>query len=355
MHRRAAGCEGPYPRIHMRSQDFLQRHAETHFCERYTAAGAVFSLSTNCDKLLAAARGSFLPAEAAAGPSDFSLRFWVDDDDAARSPWPKPHLRGLDNLVFVGLDAKSSMLVDLRNRRVIGRFSAAMAGDGRYWNTVIFPMLVSILAGSLGIVELHASCVASEQHGLVLIGPSRSGKSTLALALIEAGFRFLSDDRIFCSLCSLTQQKLLAYGLPRPLKLRREAAAWFEEFRDRESAEVQNGEPVFFCEPDRQFRQNGLAACEPRALVFLERHDSPGFHLAPMKPSEIKSSIELELLAEDPSAVEKQEKTLDSLLTLPCWRLRYGGRPQAIADQLAASFLSSELNNSEYRSQGGTT
>jgi hypothetical protein len=346
----------------MHSRDFLHKHAETHLCEHYTAAGAVFSLSTNCDKLLAAARGSFLPAEAAAGPADFSLRFWVDDADTARSPWPKPHLRGLDHLVFVGLDTKSSMLVDLRNRRVIGRFSAAMAGDGRYWNTIIFPMLLSILAGSLGIVELHASCVASEQQGLVLIGPSRSGKSTLALALMEAGFRLLSDDRIFCS---LSQDRVLAYGLPRPLKLRREAAAWFEEFRDREPIDVQNGESVFYCEPGRHFRENGLAACEPKAIVFLQRHDSPGFHLAPMKPSEIKSSIELDLLAEDPYAIEKQEKTLNKLLTLPCWRLRYGGRPQAIAEQLAASFLNSsesstsELssfvsNNSEYRCQGWT-
>jgi hypothetical protein len=350
----------------MRSQDFLQRHAETPFCEHYTAAGAVFSLATNCDKLLAAARGSFLPAEAAAGPADFSLRFWVDDDDAARPPWPKPHLRGLGHLVFVGLDAKSSMLVDLRNRRVIGRFSAAMAGDGRYWSTIIFPMLISILAGSLGIVELHASCVARGQDGLVLIGPSRSGKSTLALALMEAGFRLLSDDRIFCSLCSLTQDRVLAYGLPRPLKLRREAAAWFEEFRDREPIDVQNGETVFYCEPGWHFRKNALAACEPKAIVFLDRQESLGFQLAPMKRSEIKSGIELELLAEDPSAVEKQEKTLDNLLALPCWRLRYGGRPQAIAEQLAATFLNSsesssselssfESNNVEYPCQGWTT
>src|ERR1700722_12588323 len=250
----------------MRSQDFLQRHAETHLCEYYTSAGAVFSLSTNCDNLLAAARGSFLPAEVAAGPSDFSLRFWVDETDAARPPWPKPHLRGLDHLVFVGLDAKSSMLVDLHNRRVIGRFSAAMAGDGRYWNTVIFPMLISILAGSLGIVELHASCVAREQDGLVLMGPSRSGKSTLALALIEAGFRLLSDDRTFCS---FKEGNLLAHGLPRPLKLRRDAAAWFEELRDREPTDVQSGERVFYCEPNRPFGRQSLSACEPRALLFL--------------------------------------------------------------------------------------
>ena len=238
--------------------------------------------------------------------------------------------------MFVGLDTKSSMLVDLRNRRVVGRFSPAMAGDGRYWNTIIFPMLISIVAGSLGIVELHASCVAREHDGLVLIGPSRSGKSTLALALMEAGFRLLSDDRTFCS---LTQDRVLAYGLPRPLKLRQEAAAWFEEFRDREPTDMQNGETVFYCEPGRHFRKHSLAACEPKAIVFLERQENLGFHLAPMKRSEIRSGIELDLLAEDPADVEKQEKTLDNLLALPCWRLRYGGRPQAIAEKLGMTFF----------------
>jgi len=324
----------------MHSRDFLHKHAETHLCEHYTAAGAVFSLSTNCVKLLAAARRSFLLAEPAAGPSDFSLRFWVDESDAARPPWPKPHLRGLDHLVFVGLDAKSSMLVDLRNRRVIGRFSAAMAGDGKYWNTIIFPMLISILAGSLGIVELHASCVARGQDGLVLVGPSRSGKSTLALALMEVGFRLLSDDRIFCSPCSLTQARVLAYGLPRPLKLRREAAAWFEEFRDREPIDVQNGETVFYCEPGRRFGRQSLSACEPRALLFLERQQSLRFSLVQLGRDEVRSRIEPDLLAEDPDAIRKQERTLENLTAIPSWQLRYGGSPQAIADQLEMAFFS---------------
>jgi hypothetical protein len=321
----------------MRSQDFLQRHAETHFCERYTAAGAVFSLATNCDTLLAAARGSFLPAEAAAGPSDFSLRFWVDEDDAARPPWPKAHLRGLDHLVFVGLDAKSSMLVDLRNRRVIGRFSPAMAGDGRYWNTIIFPMLISILAGSLGVVELHASCVAKDQQGLVLMGSSRSGKSTLAMALTGAGFRLLSDDRTFCS---FKEGNLLAHGLPRPLKLRRDAAAWFEELRDREPTDVQSGERVFYCEPNRRFGRQSLSACEPRALLFLERQQSPRFSLVQLGRDEVRSRIEPDLLAEDPDAIRKQELTLENLTAIPSWQLRYGGSPQAIADQLEMAFFS---------------
>jgi hypothetical protein len=316
----------------MSTRDFLRKDAETRLCELYMVAGTVFSLSTNCERLLEAARDSFLPVKRPAVFVDFSVRFWVDTADPAQPPWPKPYVRGRDHLVFAGFDAGSSMLADLGTRRVMGRFSTAMAADTTYWKTVIFPMLLSVLAGSVGLVELHASCVARDQRGLVLVGPSCSGKSTLAMALTEAGFRLLSDDRTFCA---LKHDKLLAWGMPRPLKLRREAAAWFEAFRDREPIDVQNGELVFHCEPNLRFGRESFPECEPRLLVFLERQQSSGFYMTRMRRSEARSRIEQDLMAEAPEAVQKQAEAIDELLALPCWRLKYGGCPQVIAERLA--------------------
>jgi hypothetical protein len=91
------------------------------------------------------------------------------------------------------------MLAGPRTRRVIGRFSASMAADHSYWKTVIFPILLTTIGASVGIAELHCSGVAKKQGGLLLVVPGRSGKSTLAVALAQAGFAFLSDDRTFCS------------------------------------------------------------------------------------------------------------------------------------------------------------
>ena len=184
----------------MQPPDFLHKNAETKLCEHYIAAGAVCRFATNCEPLLEAARESFQLLEMPPNAIDFSLRFWVDDTTSSRAPWPNPYVRGLDHLVFAGFDAESSMLVNLQTKHVIGRFSAAMGTDITHWRTVVFPVLLSILAGSIGLVELHASCVARDGRGLVLIGPSCSGKSTLALAFSQAGFRLLSDDRTFCSL-----------------------------------------------------------------------------------------------------------------------------------------------------------
>ena len=43
---------------------------------------------------------------------------------------------------------------------------------------------------------LHASCVELAGTGVVLLGPSGSGKSDLALRLIDGGAQLVADDRV---------------------------------------------------------------------------------------------------------------------------------------------------------------
>jgi len=336
----------------MHPPDFLHKDAETKLNEHYIAAGAVCSLSTNSEQILDAARNTFQPAHFKTGEVDFRLRFWVDETDRSRPPWPKPYVRGLDHLVFAGFDERSSMLADLRKCRVIGRFSSGMAGDAAYWRMVMFPMLMSILAGSIGLVELHASCVSRHDQGLILTGPSRSGKSTLAMALTKAGFKLHSDDRTFCS---LKQERILAYGLPRPLKLRRDGASWFDGIRDQEPNAVQGDERVFYCEPDQRFGERASSGCEPRALIFLDRQQDSSFCLTRMRRSEVKACVEKDLLMETPEVIRRQERILNNLPALPCWNLRFGGAPQVIAEQIVSAFFdNSESNHSQTGSVGRT-
>ncbi len=122
------------------TRDFLHIFAETALTANYLAAGVVCALSTNSPLLLEAARDSFLPLDSCGAKPDISLRFWVDGGDSPGPPWPKPYLRGLDDMVFAGFDDKSSLIADLANRKVLGRFSAAIANDTKYWRTTIFPM-----------------------------------------------------------------------------------------------------------------------------------------------------------------------------------------------------------------------
>jgi HPr kinase/phosphorylase len=45
-------------------------------------------------------------------------------------------------------------------------------------------------------MQLHASCAAREQAGVLLLGPSRSGKSDLLLRLLDLRFMLVADDRV---------------------------------------------------------------------------------------------------------------------------------------------------------------
>lgn len=316
--------------------DFLHKHAVTNLCKRYIAAGAVCSLSTNSERVLEAANSTFQPAEFPPEVVDLCLRFWVDDADPSQPPWPKPYVRGLNSLVFACFDEGSSMLADLRTRRVIGRFSASMAADLAHWQTVIFPMLLTIVSASVGIAELHCACVAKDQQGLLLAGPSGAGKSTLALALSQQGFGFLSDDRTFCF---VEKSELRVWALPTLFKLRPEAILWFDELREKRLTDAWNGDPAFWLEPKDLRGVERVRECRPASLIFLERWDSSDFRLIPMSPAEARCRLHAELMTELPETAAKRSETIKKVTDLPCWLLQYGGQPHLIARQICQHFM----------------
>jgi HPr kinase/phosphorylase len=45
-------------------------------------------------------------------------------------------------------------------------------------------------------MQVHGSCVARDGAGVLLLGPPGSGKSDLALRLIDRGFILVADDRV---------------------------------------------------------------------------------------------------------------------------------------------------------------
>ena len=57
---------------------------------------------------------------------------------------------------------------------------------------MIFPATVDAATGK---EIIHASCVEVNGAGLLIIGPSGSGKSAMALKLIALGARLVADDR----------------------------------------------------------------------------------------------------------------------------------------------------------------
>jgi len=300
----------------------------------HLVTGAHCVVSTNSQEILDAVRSFFREPADPQSPPTLSFRFWVDPAASTSRPWPQPFFRGLGHLAYAGFDSENSLLLDLRRRSVVGRFSPAMAADIDYWHRVIFPTLVGLASDAIGVTVIHSACVERNGAGLLLAGESGAGKSTLSLAMAQCGFAFLSDDWTYLSRAG---GQLRAWGLPTPLKLLPDAVRHFPQLRNLEPGVSLNGETAFEFDPEEVFGVRRSLRCEPRWLVFLERHDKARHAFARMPPQEAADRLgsaqgciprELSWLR------EMQNATIRSLVESECWLLRYGENPGVIAETL---------------------
>jgi hypothetical protein len=319
----------------MSSRDFLRKEAQTPQTEHYMMAGVLGPIRTNSPEILMAARESFSPANGSHAKPQMSWRLWVGPDGTMRAPWPKPTFRGLDHLIFVGLDAQNSILIDLNRRLAIGRLSPAMAADQERWKTILFPNLLSLLGPAIGVTGLHCACVVRDGKGMLLAGRSGSGKSTLTMALGLRGFSFLSDDWTYFTRGG---GGISAWGLIPRLKLLPPAADYFPELAQFNAAVSANGEEAFEIDPHKNLGIPRSLSCEPHELVFLERTSSPEFTLTRMPAADAAAYLEENLLADTPEALQSQLDIVQRLVDRGPWQLRYGGAPDLVAEKLAGFF-----------------
>ncbi len=319
----------------MSSRDFLHKDAQTPHSEHYVMAGVLGSISTNSREILMAARESFCPVKGSHPQPQMSWRFWVDPNGNSGAPWPKPTFRGLDHLIFVGLDPQNSILIDLNRQMAIGRLSPALAADQQRWKTILFPNLLSLVGPAIGVTGLHCACVVREGKGMLLAGPSGSGKSTLTMALGLRGFSFLADDWTYFT---RSDGGISAWGLIPRLKLLPPAAAYFPELAQFTIARSANGEEAFEIDPNKNLGIARSRSCEPQHLIFLERTSTPEFTLTRMSAADATAHLEEGLLGDTPEGLKSQLDIVQRLVDCGPWQLRYGEAPDTVAKKLETFF-----------------
>ena len=312
----------------MRTGDFLKKCALTSLCECIDVTGVACEIQTNGESILQAARACFSPWEGSFGAPELSIRFWVDPDGKTQAPWPKPYFRGSGHLIFGGFDSENSLLIDLLRRRVLGRFSAAFAADIPYWKSVVFPRILTAVGSSIGLTELHCGCVSRDGFGLVLAGEAGAGKSTTTLALVQAGFSFVSEDWTYFS---LRHGRLFAWGLPTGVKLLPDAIAHFDQLKKFETVVTLNGELAYRVDPVGDFGLRREHSCKPASLIFLERQRTDGCEISEMGFAEAEARLQSNLMAASPQARSLQLETIRKVVEQGCWRLRFGESPAKVA------------------------
>jgi hypothetical protein len=143
----------------------------------------------------------------------------------------------------------------------------------------------ALAARAQRLVPLHAACVGHGGRGLLLMGPTGAGKSTVSLHCLLDGFDFLSEDSVF-----VAPKTLLATGVANFLHVRGDSLRWLGGSREaaaiRKSPVIRRRSGVKKFEVDLRRAPFRLAQSPLKiiGIVFLSAQDAGARPLLKLLP-----------------------------------------------------------------------
>lgn len=146
---------------------------------------------------------------------------------------PPPVFASGAGLLSATIDAGNFAVMDPAKSRALISVSKAMLEQPYYPRYELIELAcLTLAARTQGLAPLHAACVGEKGNGVLLIGGSGTGKSTLCLHALAGGMQLLSEDSAF-----VAPTTLLVTGLPSYLHLARDALAFLPAGALRRAAE----------------------------------------------------------------------------------------------------------------------
>ena len=310
-------------------------HLKTHLL----LAGAHCALRSNSLDVIASVATWRCPA-VPAGDRSFEMRIFVDP--APGKTLPSPFFRGIQHLVFAAFGERDLFTIDLRNRRVIGVITRETAHRYEFWKKELLPIVIGILGTSLGVVPIHSACLEMDGRGLLLVGPSGVGKSTLAAALTRCGFSLVSDDWTYIS---EEDGALSARGFSRSLKLLPDTMQYFPELCGHSLTRFLNGELAYEVHPAKTFGCRIVADAVPRWLLHLDRASFDGYRFGEIDGKDVVDYCERTSERLPPlltRAKSARSQVFRALSRCDCWSFKFGGSPQHAAETVR-DFLKEQM------------
>jgi hypothetical protein len=153
----------------------------------------------------------------------------------------------------------------------------------------------TLAARTQGLAALHAACVGKGGRGVLLMGASGAGKSTVALHCLLRGLDFLSEDAVF-----VQSSTMLATGAPNFMHVRSDSLRWLG--RSRAATAIRRSPVIRRRSGVRKFeldlRRGGFrlarAPLKLEAIVFLSaRTAGKGPLLRPLERADMLARLEL--------------------------------------------------------------
>jgi hypothetical protein len=185
-----------------------------------------------------------------------------------------------------------------------------------------------------GLVPLHAAAVGHRGRGLLLMGDSGAGKSTMALHCLLQGLELVSEDGVFVAPDALLATGIASFLHLRPSGLRLlRSAQGARRIRRSPIIRRRSGARKYEVDMRRTGYQLAAAALKIEAVIFLsKRRARDGQLLLPVAGRELASR----LAAHQPYAASQPgwPKFARNLAGVRAFELRRGSHPQVAVDAL---------------------
>jgi hypothetical protein len=155
---------------------------------------------------------------------DLRVKIWLGDRRAPVSRAEPAPLGLISAAGLLGGATGSSNFVILspRERTALVVVSPSMLGYPYHIRYELIEFAVYTLAARVQhLVSLHAACVGIGGRGVLMMGASGAGKSTVALQCLLDGFEFLSEDSVF-----VAPRTMRATGIANFLHTRADSLHW---------------------------------------------------------------------------------------------------------------------------------
>lgn len=314
-------------------KDPFGESAPARYCNRIRILGCDVRFESNSAELIELVRSAYsnLPRHRLAGPVPrLTIRLLLGSraDGAVRRDEPSALAMVAGAGLFGGASASSSFVVLAPAQAaalvVLSREMLRFPYHARY---EFLEFAVFTLASRVRrLVPLHAACVGVGNRGVLLMGESGSGKSTVSLLALLSGMEFLAEDSVFVEPGNMT-----ATAVPNFLHVRADSLAWVGNARERASIRrspvIRRRSGVRKFEVDLRSPRYHLAKrpLKIEAVVFLSAAPADGRMLRPLGAKELRSQL---VAAQAYAAAQPGWAELHSgLRRLGAFELRRGRHP----------------------------
>ncbi len=286
-----------------------------HF-RRETSDGPI-ALELTCT---AVRRRSDVPVTVSSSARELFTRRGLTVGDALRSEWKCDLYRDQDRMVADFHD-QGLLLIDDQRGRVNGYLVEPDAMHQDVRASYLHFALTELLKRQ-GLYRIHATALEKRGRGLLIPGNSGRGKTTACLALLRAGYRFLSDDH---PLVRENGTGLDVLSFPAKIDVTDTTTDFFPELRAAKESFHQGVRKRFFYVED-VYPDANTDCCEPALLIFPQIMDWPKSRLEPLPKSRaLEALLPQGLLVYDVEVAKRQFQILSRLVEQAgCYRLYFG-------------------------------